>query len=390
MKKYVILGNSIAALTAVRAIRSMDKEGQVTVVSAENHLPYSKVLLTHYIAGHVKVNNMYLTSPEEIKRLGVNVIYGTKAVGINISTREVILENGRCIAFDSVLAATGGSPVSESDSVNCISTGLRTIEDANLIIKTANSGGKILIAGGGLVGVKLACALNEAGYNAEMVIKSGHILSKVADDEAALRIQLHMQSKGICIRTGVDIERVEEDDHGRKIAVLSDGQKTECDMVVYCKGVRPNMHFIDKSACDRDGIITNKFMMAQMPGIYAAGDVACTMEITENAYHNISIWPNAVEQGRIAGLNMAGGKYEYRGSLSRNSLEILGLPFIRMGITNAKGAQKELDYEIESENNTYKKLVYRKGKMVGALLLGDVYEAGRLQSVIRENNKKLT
>lgn len=389
MKRYVILGNNIAALTAVRAIRSMDKEGQVTIISAENHLPYSKVLLTHYIAGHVKAENMYLTSPEEMERLNADVIYGTKAVEISMGTRKVFLADGRCIDFDRVLAATGGSPILEQISMDCISTGLRTIEDANLIIKTAKSGGKILIAGGGLVGVKLACALNEAGYSAEIVIKSDHILSKVADDEAALRIQLHMQSKGICIRTGVSIERVEEYEHGRENAVLSDGLKAECDMIAYCKGVRPNMSFMEKHACNRDGIITNEFMMTKMPEIYAAGDVACTMEITENAYHNISIWPNAIEQGRIAGLNMAGGKYEYRGSLSRNSLEILGLPFIRMGITNAKGVQEELDYKIESESSTYKKLVYRKGKMVGALLLGDVYEAGRLQSIIRENNRKL-
>jgi NAD(P)H-nitrite reductase large subunit len=140
-------------------------------------------------------------------------------------------------------------------------------------------------------------------------------------------------------------------------------------------------------ACNNEGIITNEYMMTKIPGVYAAGDVACTMEITENAYLNTSIWPNAIEQGRIAGLNMAGGKYEFRGSLSRNSLEILGLPFIRMGITNEKKSQRDLDYKIESEGNNYKKLVYRNGKLAGALLLGDVYEAGRLQAIIRENNK---
>jgi NAD(P)H-nitrite reductase large subunit len=386
MKRYVILGNSIAALTAVRAIRSLDKDGQVTIISAENHLPYSKVLLTHYIAGHVELRNMYLTDPEEIDRLGVRVIYGTKAVDINREKGEAILEDGRSIAFDSMLAATGGSPIMEASTTAFGEIGLRRIEDADKIIEVAKSGGKILIAGGGLVGVKLACALSEAGYSSDIIIKSAHILSKAADEEAALRIQLHMNSKGIRIITGANIERVEKTDD-RSIAILNNGQKVDCDMVVYCKGVRPNMNFMGNDACNNEGIITNEYMMTKIPGVYAAGDVACTMEITENAYLNTSIWPNAIEQGRIAGLNMAGGKYEFRGSLSRNSLEILGLPFIRMGITNEKKSQRDLDYKIESEGNNYKKLVYRNGKLAGALLLGDVYEAGRLQAIIRENNK---
>ena len=241
-----------------------------------------------------------------------------------------------------------------------------------------------MIAGGGLVGVKLACALHHAGHPAEIIVKSNHILSQVADEEAAFRIQKLMESKGIRIHTGVDIANIYSAKDGKKTAILSDGSETKCDMAVYCKGVRANLSFLNKDQYGKDGVKVDEHMRTSLQDIYAAGDVACTLDIASQDYRNSSIWPHAGEQGKIAGLNMAGGDYVYRGSLSRNALEILGTPYINIGITNKNSGYEP---QITSTKDTYKKLVYKQGKLVGALLLGDVYEAGRLQAVIRENNK---
>lgn len=390
MKKYVILGGSIAGLTAARAIRSIDKDGEITIISAEEFLPYSKVLLTHYIAGHVKEENLYITDEQELRHLNVNIVLDTMANDIDMDNNEVILDNGVKLKFDALLLATGGNPVIPKDriQIGCAATGLRTLKEARRIKQTANNKGNIIITGGGLVGIKLICALYEAGCTGEMVIKSNYILSKIADEEAALRIMNHLRSKGLSIRTGIDIKKIEANED--KITVLLDnGQQKEYAMAVYCKGVRPCTDFINCADSKKEVLKVNEYMMTQMPGVYAAGDVASTYEITTNSFKNVAIWPHAVEQGKIAGLNMAGEKIRYRGSLSRNALEILGLPFIAIGTTNFSGNREDFDCDVKATKDSYKKFIYKKGKLVGVILLGDVLEAGKLQAMIRENNNYL-
>lgn len=132
MKKYVILGGSIAGLTAARAIRSIDKDGEITIISAEEFLPYSKVLLTHYIAGHVKEENLYITDEQELRHLNVNIVLDTMANDIDMDNNEVILDNGVKLKFDALLLATGGNPVIPKDriQIGCAATGLRTLKEA--------------------------------------------------------------------------------------------------------------------------------------------------------------------------------------------------------------------------------------------------------------------
>lgn len=391
MTRYVVIGNSIAGLSGVRAIRSRDTDGEITVVSLEKHNPYSKVLLTHYIAGHVSKEGLYLASQDELNNLNANFLMGAKAVDLDGRGKEVILDDGRSLSYDYLLVATGSRPKMPDSipaGINGI-TGLRTVEDADLIKKHASNGGKVIILGGGLVGVKLACALRERGVFPEIIIGSPHIMSKVADDEGALIIEEHMRAEGVTIRTGTDIAGIDYGPEGIESLSFTDGQTIKCDALAVCKGVSPNTEFLGRALPGKRGVKVNQNMMTDLQDVYAAGDVAVTYEVTAGVHNTAAIWPHAVEQGRIAGLNMAGKKCSYRGSLSRNALEIIGLPFISIGITNPKGCGDDWDFDIINGKKEYKKLVYRNGKLVGAVLLGRVEEAGRLQAIIRHNTNIL-
>lgn len=385
MKKYLILGFGIAALSAIRAIRSIDGEGEITAISGECHPPYSKVLLTHYIAGHLPLEKLEIASREEIEKLHINVVFGHMAMKADTEKREVVLDDGRIYRYDSLLIATGSSPVIKDAPEGCDYTGLRTIEEAAFIAESAKKGKKILISGGGLVGVKLACALKNLGYDTQIIIASSQILSQVADKEAGGRIAGHMRANGIGIITGANIVGTETGKSGRTVR-LSDGAELWCDLIVYCKGVRANLDFLDPVQYGDCGIEVDQYMKTAIYEVYAAGDVTCSPEIITGARANLSIWPHAVEQGTIAGLNMVGHKTVYRGSLSRNALEILGMPYICVGAVNDK---KHDETEVDCGKGYYRKLAYQNGKLVGALLYGEVYEAGRLQAAIRKQNEPL-
>ncbi|MBM4331974.1 MAG: NAD(P)/FAD-dependent oxidoreductase [Deltaproteobacteria bacterium] len=385
MAKYVIIGNSAAGLAGVKAIRSKDPCGEVTIISDEKHFPYSRVLLTHYIAGHIKIEDFFLEDRDLFIRLKVNQLLGTRAIAIHPLHRTVELETGQAITYETLLIATGGLPAFPINLPAKIKgiTGLRTIEDAINIRQQAMAGAKVVIWGGGLVGVKLACALHEAGNSPEMIVSSPHLLSQVADDEGGRLVQQHMERHGLRIRCSADVVRVVQDSAGGlKSTILNNGEEIPCHLLVVCKGVRPNTSLVDKLLSGSGGIPVDSRMRTRLPNIYAAGDVANTYDITRQESCSMPIWPHAVAQGRTAGLNMAGEKARYRGSLPRNALEILGLPFISMGIVQAP-AQEEWEVSIHRQGNNYQKLVYFQGRLVGAMLTDRVEPAGRLQASIR-------
>ncbi|MGI9950753.1 FAD-dependent oxidoreductase [Moorellaceae bacterium AZ2] len=384
--EYVIVGNSIAALSCIKAIREVDPVRKIAVVSKESHLPYSKVLLTHYIAGQVKLSDLFLVDRDFFRRQGVELFLGTQACNIDVKNREIELDNGRRVYYEKSLVATGASAVIPSTVPGGIEgiTGVRTIEDATYIRQRALEGAKIAIWGGGLVGVKLACALQEINNLPVMLVSSPYIMSQVADNEAAYIVEQHLKSKGVRIEIGTDVKEIVAPEGRLEGVVLTDDRFIECQVLAVCKGVRPNLQFLKGVSLGSRGLRVDQHMCTEIEGVFAAGDVTETYEISRGEYRNVAIWPNAVEQGRVAGLNMAGQRWRYRGSLTRNALEILGLPFISLGVTRVP-AHGDWDVDINAGKDHYRKLVYRQGKLVGAILVGNVLEAGCLQAAIRKN-----
>lgn len=386
MAKFVIIGASAAGTAAIREIRALDREGDITLISEENHRPYSKVLLTQYIAGRVPFQNLFLDDEDFFSRMKVNAVMGTKAVRIDPDRRTVELENGRLVPYERLLLATGGAPSISGDlGQDPDVTGLRTISDAEAIKRRALEGAAIAISGGGLVGIKLACGLREAGATPELIVSSPHILSQVADDEAAILAERQLEMYGVRVRTGVDVKGVLRGPGGLEGISLSDGGTLPCRMLAVCKGVKPNSGPVSNHLPAWRGVRVDARMRTGLPGVFAAGDVAETQDLTSGEFRVLAIWPHAVAQGRIAGRNMAGRPENYAGSLPRNALEILGLPFISMGAIHVPAKGGDWDVAIERGPGTYRKLIYRRGRLVGAVLVGSVLEAGRLQAEIRRS-----
>ncbi len=242
-----------------------------------------------------------------------------------------------------------------------------------------------LVLGGGLVGFKAAYSLLRRGIDVTMLIRSGYPLSMQADEKAGEMILYELVHHGLKVRTGVEPTYFEGKKKVKR-AYLSDGTDVSCDMVIIGKGVIPALSFIPSDKIKTDsGIMVNSYMETNIPGIFAAGDVAETFDIVRKNPRVNAIFPEAVSQGRIAGINMAGRQMAYKGSLSRNVIRIFNMDVMTGGIVNPP--DNDSSYQIITDFNprlkTYRKLVFQENKLVGMILVNKIEQGGILLSLIQ-------
>jgi len=200
------------------------------------------------------------------------------------------------------------------------------------------------------------------------VISSNRVLSRILDLPASVLVARELAENELEVITGEGIERIEE---GR--AYLRSGKVRECDLVVFGKGVRPNVDFLKGSGIKTNrGIIVDERQETNVEGVYAAGDVAETMDIVYGGRRVNALWPTAVEQGRIAALNMASKPAIYKGSIAHNMLEVFGLPIFTAGMGREEGPQVLR----KRGKDFYHKIVLDDGILKGVIFVGEVKNEG--------------
>ncbi|MFA5778541.1 MAG: FAD-dependent oxidoreductase [Elusimicrobiota bacterium] len=377
---YVIIGASAAGISAIESIRETDKNGKITIVSDEDYPIYSRCLLSYYLAGTISEEKLKYRDDDFYKKNNVNAILGKK-VELVLPDKKVKLSDSTIVPFDKLLIATGSR--SKTEKIPGVQLegvfGLRNIADAKKIEERLNKTKTAVMLGGGLIGLRAAYALYKKGVKVIVVVKSKQVLSQILDEEGASFVQKEMEKQGIKILTGLSATEIvgNKDVNG---VVLENGVKIDCEIVVIGKGVQANTELVKGTDIKTEwGIIVDDELKTTVSDIYSAGDVAKTSDLITGEKTINALWPNAVIQGKIAGLNMAGKNIKYDGSLAMNSVEFFGLPTISYGITKPKGE----GYEFIVRKN-YKKLVLKDNKIVGFVLAGDVDNAGVYGSLLKK------
>ncbi|NPV54281.1 MAG: NAD(P)/FAD-dependent oxidoreductase [Firmicutes bacterium] len=440
--RHVIIGNSAAGVSAAETIRRLDPEASITIISDEPHPFYSRCLTSYYIAGAISEGDMCLRGPGYYSEMGFEAMLGRRAVRIDPEARMVFLKDefdadaGDCredyagvrVPYDRLLIATGGNaklpdiPGAHLDGVFV----LRTWNDANRILARASRSKKAVIVGGGLVGMKVAHALYERGLAVHMLVSSGRVLSQMVDDEAGEMLRDHLEKHGLVIETRADVAEItgSTGSSGRgsvEGVVTNTGRRIECQMVVTGKGVEPNIGLALGAGIETNrGILVDSRMRTSVPDIYAAGDVAEGYDVAHEGPRVNALWTQAVEQGKVAGSNMAGREREYAGGIGMNSLELFGVPVISMGITSPRvqpgpgssgqvggrpggqpggqavghtrehagpadrGGQGFEVLSLRKPGNWYRKLVLKDGMIKGAIFVGGVEKAGVVLALIKK------
>lgn len=395
---HVIIGNSAAGISAAKEIRKIDKDCEILIISKENDPVYSRCLLPDYISGEMKKEQLFIRDYDFYQSNRIKTLFGTKVADILPVSSRLILEDGSQLCYDRLLIATGSKPfippVKNMDSVPTYT--LNSLDDADRIIRDSSKAEKVVIAGGGFIGLELAFALKRIGKKVLVVEKANRILSVQLDDFAAGLIQGELEKAGIELKLGVGVsELVSSSKFSRffgakelKGVILEDSLEVPCDMVVLAVGTRPNIDIVENNGIITNrGIVVDKYMKTNMDNIYAAGDVAETVDAVTKTQRLSPIWPNAVIQGRYAGWNMAGLCKPFIEQVSmQNTSEFREVPFISVGLVNPPDIE---NYEIltryDKYNGTYRKLVLKDDVPVGMIFLGDISNAGVAAGFIRIN-----
>lgn len=388
MKQFVIIGNSAAGIAAVEAIRSKDKESKITVISDEDYASYCRCLISYYLAGDVNEDKLLYRTEGFYKQNNIELLLNKKVSRIDPKKNRVICEDKNQIGYDALLIATGSSPkFPETTGIKKRGVfGLRTVKDVKEISGLLPVTKTACVLGGGLIGLKAAYALKKRKIDVKVIIKSKQVLSQMLDFEAAQFVQKKLEENGVEIILGQDVTEVIG--NGDIKAVKLDGGKAiGCSLIIVGKGVSPNIGLVKESEIKvNEGIIADNLLQTNIPNIFAAGDVCESFDITLGQLSVNALWPVAVEQGKNAGINMAGEKTIYEGSLGMNSLEFFGLAVVSLGIYKVKEAGASIQ-ELKSadpKNNLYKKLILKNNVLVGAILVGDIKNSGVYLRLIRE------
>jgi len=373
--QIVIIGAGAAGLSVAETVRRHDAESEITIVSKEKSLPYSPVALPEYIEGKISKEQLLLWNTDLIKKEHINFIQGKVVVHINPHKKEITVDDGTVLSYDKLLIASGASPTVTEDLRNRKDVfTLRTLEDAEAIRHQIKN--RVVIYGAGAVATKIAVSLSKRGIDVIILCRS-RILRRLFDEDICRLIH------DLLIANGVKIVGVHEQVRiiGDPVERLRIGtQEFKGDGIIVALGVTPNTSFLNTQIIrlgTSGGIIVNEKMETSAADIYAAGDCVETRDIVSGNPCVTALWPPAVEQGKVAALNMLGINAIYEGTLSQNVIDVFDTPFASIGSLDGEklGA---------SRHGAIKRFTVKNGKVTGAQLVGDVDDAGLISSHIKK------
>ena len=377
--KYVIIGNSAAAIGTIQGIRQVDKEGQIVVISDENYHTYSRPLISYWLKGAVTEENMRYRDEDFYEKNDVDTLFGTRVTKINPAAKTVTIENGNEISYDKLMIAAGSKPfIPPMEGLDKVAKKFTfmTFDSAKAVKEAVTEGAKVLIVGAGLIGLKAAEALEHYGTDMTVIDLAERILPSILDEDASAIMQKHIESKGVKFILGTSVKEFSENS-----ALLNNGDTVEFDMVILAVGVRPNTELAaEAGGTVNRGIVTDqKQAVNGLRDVYAAGDCTESLDITTGQQKILALLPNAFMQGEVAGQNMAGRETYYLNAIPMNAIGFFGLHIITAG-----------SYDGETFTETYgvrnyKKLVTKDNELKGFILMGDVKRAGIYTSLIKHH-----
>ncbi|WP_457568429.1 NAD(P)/FAD-dependent oxidoreductase [Desulfurobacterium sp.] len=387
--KYVIVGNSAAAVGCINGIRKVDREGEITVITYEKEGCYSKPMIADILIDLPEEKLIY-KDRKFFEEKSVRVLLGTKAIKIDAEKQEVVLDTGIAEKYDRLLISTGAKPFvppikgCEKDGVFTF-TELSKAKAAKEYIEK-NGVKSAVIIGSGFIGLEVAYFLRKKGVNVSVVELLDKVLGKALDGRGSEIVEKIMRDAGINFFFNDTVEEIIGTSRVEKVKLKS-GKTIEAEAVIIAIGVRPNTELArTANAKINRGIDTNLFMETSVPNIYAAGDCVENIDITDGKKKNLPLFPLAFEQGLVAGLNMAGKKMKYLGGLPLNSLKFLEeLPVLNAGIVEPPDSTYEVLVNDKFEKRGYyRKAIIKDDRLVGFVAVGEIDRVGILTGIIRQ------
>lgn len=377
MKNYLIVGNGVAGTTAAKNVRKQDKEGKITIVTDEDFPFYWRIRLNEYLAGDLTEEALAAQKAQWYGDQRIDLKLKTLIAGADPNEKVVFTEDNQRLSYDSLLIATGSHsfipPIKGSEKEGVFA--LRNIQDARSISVWAKDIEDVVLIGGGLLGLEAGNALLKLGKKVTVVEFFPRLLPRQLDVDGAQRLQEIMEKMGFSFRLGARTQEISGNDQVTGV-LLKGGESIPSKMVIISAGIRPNLELAEPLGLKNDkGIKVDEYLRTNQTDIYAAGDVA---EFRGMPY---GIWPAAMEQGQIAGTNMAGGNLAYKGTTMANRLKVVGVDLASAGNIDA---ENEKESRVVTDDKVYKKIVMENNQIVGCIMLGDTKAFNKITKAMYE------
>jgi len=373
-KRYLIIGDGAAGLTAAATLRQADREAVIGVFSDEPVQGYYRAALTNYLLGELREDQLFAVAPDFYERLAVHRIY-TRVVGVDTKNSQVWCStSAEPTGYDQLLVASGArarSPLFEGANLPGVLT-LRTIADARQVYDAVRLRGvkTAIVLGGGALGLEWAHALLEHGVKVTLIERATRLLPGALDEVASDLLATRLRKAGIDVLFGDEVARAHAAQRGGLSGVtLASGRSVAGELVCAALGVVPNSEFLLNSGLSltpNGAVVVDQRLRSAAPNVWAAGDVASV------AGQWLALWEPARAQARVAAQNMAGAALDHQPGAHYFATRLFDLDFARVGRIERSERSKELiDFPRGTGQIAYRKLVVSDGRLQGALMLGE-------------------
>lgn len=377
MYDYLIVGNGIAGQKAAEAIRKKEENSSIIIISKSAKHTYWRTKLSELIAKDFTDDEILVKKPEWYEKNNIEEKLECEVEKLDLENKKAILKNGEEIEYKKALIATGSHPFVPSiknidaDGVFAI----RSVEDLNSFKNHIKENKKVVVIGGGLLGLEAAFSVKNTGCEVLVIETFDYILGKQLDNELSKKLEKELNDAGIKTSTGKNTAEILEKD-GKVCGIkLEDGEEIEANTILVQTGVRNNLDIAEKSGLEIDrGILVDENLKTSDDNVYAAGDCMQLGQAT------IGLWTASMEMGEIAGSNMTGDDKTYQTPKPFSSLLLGDIKLFSAGFNKGEGIE---EVKKEDGEKVYK-LFKKDGKYLGGILYKDIKFQNDVKKIVFE------
>lgn len=390
MKKieYLIVGGSAAGTTAAETIRDHLPNASICIVNEEPHEQYSRVLIPHYLRHKVEREQVFLKKPEWYLQRKIELLKGVRVKSLELGSNLVVLANGEQIEYGKLLIAVGGNvaklTADGSGLVNILY--MRTIEDADLIIRSAKQAKRGVIIGGGFIGLEFTSSFKLNGVaDITILVREPFYWSEKLDEASSKVLTAVLERNGIKILTNEEANEFLGWDRVEAVVTKS-GKKLEADVVGVGVGIKSDLEWVKEAGVEVNrGVITNEYLETNVANVYAAGDCAEFWDVVFETKHVLGNWANATYQGNIAAKNMVGEKTVFE-TASSYSINFFDGSCSFVGVTDSEYADEIIARGSVTEGKMTRIFIKTIGgvmRVVGATVINNTADVAPLTVAIK-------
>ncbi len=382
---YLCIGSSAAGLATASKLRQLDDSARITVLTAEQEMPYNRCSLSKYLAGERSNDQIRTRTKSFFTENNIDLKLNSPVVALDAQKQSVTTQSGLTFGYDKLFLGMGRSPGKQT-VLGAQAQGVFSfygLDDSNNILMYIRNYGikHCLIVGAGVTGLEVADALVKKNISIAMVQRSSQLLSHNLDQEGSQFLEALLMSKHVSLYKKVTVQEIQSL-QGRVVGVvLSDGSVVKTDMVIFATGSTLNSDFAKEAgiAVEGSGIKTNEYLQTSIENVYAGGDIALVKNLLTQRVEQNSLWSDAAMQGMFAASNMVGIPKVYEGILPVTNTFIFGSGVAFIGDVASFSEYQNL---VKKDDKSYHRFLFQDGVLKGFIMIGNVGPIGNLKQAI--------